>query len=61
MADRIQIQSQKEASSEFSRFFRYASSAEREKVFRRVAQKVNEEQRQIYYGTKKQSSIPGSG
>jgi phosphoribosyl-ATP pyrophosphohydrolase len=48
-----QKQSQKRASSEFSRFFHHASSAEREKVFRRVAQKVNEEQREIYYGRKK--------
>ena len=39
----------KTETSEFSRFFRSASSRERKKVFVRAAKKANEDQRKIYY------------
>jgi hypothetical protein len=37
----------KDTSSEFSRFFREASSGERKKVFMEVARKASEDQRKI--------------
>jgi len=39
----------KTGSTEFSRFFRDASSAERKKVFKKAARKANEDQRKIFY------------
>lgn len=36
-------------STEFSRFLRSASSAERKKVFKKAARKANEDQRKIFY------------
>lgn len=44
---RSKKQKQTETSSEFSRFFREASSREKKKVFMEVARKASEDQRKI--------------
>lgn len=42
----------KDNSSEFSKFFRTASSGEKKKVFLDVAKKASEEQREVMRGVK---------
>jgi hypothetical protein len=39
----------KKGSSEFSKFFREASSGTRKKVFKEAARKASEDQRKIFY------------
>ncbi len=44
----------KKGESDFSRFFRYASSSEKAKLLKRVAREANEDQKQLVERYKKQ-------
>lgn len=44
----------KKRDSDFSRFFRYASSSEKAKLLKRVAREANEDQRELVARYKKQ-------